>query len=54
MKHSHLSTPRQLADCQFTVGHRAAYPHERSHRLADLVIAALAVAVIFAIALGVA
>lgn len=55
MKPSHITTPRTLADCTFTQGYTSAasYPHERSHRIADAVIAAILVAVIAAIVLGV-
>jgi len=53
MKPSNLTTPRQLSDCYFSVGQPIAYPHARSHRLADLVIAALAVATIVGLIVGV-
>lgn len=44
-------TPRTLADCTFTTGYSTA-PHRTPWRVADLVIAALAVAALAAIALG--
>lgn len=43
-------TPRTLADCEFTVGHRQAV--ERHGRWADRVIGALAVAVVLALLAG--
>lgn len=53
MKPSNVTTPRQLSDCYFSVGQPIAYPHARSHRLADLVIAARAVATIVGLIVGV-
>ena len=47
-----VSTPRTLADCRFDVGYSTA-PHRQPWTIADLVIAAIAVAVLAGIALGV-
>lgn len=44
MKHSHLQTPRTLADCQFTSGYPTRYRYERSARRADLFLIVVCVA----------
>ena len=46
-----ITTPRTLADCSFEVGYSTA-PHRQPWRLADLVIAALAVVTLAGIAVG--
>ena len=50
MKRSHYTTPRQMRDGQWTLGSVSA---ERTHAVADLLIACIAVAVLAAIAAGV-
>ncbi len=50
MKPSHLSTPRNLAECQFDVGYPRAYLREQGYRRADaaLYVASFIAAVVVA------
>lgn len=42
MKPSHLTTPRTLADCTFTVGHSIAEPRRHHSYATGLIIACIA------------
>lgn len=53
MKHSHLSTPRTLADCEFRTGYHGISPAERSARRVDVAIAVVGTLAVVLMLIGV-
>lgn len=53
VKHSHLQTPRTLAESSFTVGYPTLYRYERQARRSDVLLVVVCAAVAGLILLGV-